>query len=308
VTDPTADRTSPHAPDVDRVDVPLPDGRRLEVWLAGPADGLPVVSHHGTPGCGRPDRLLVATAAERGIRLVRPSRPGYGGSDRHPGRDVFAVAADTAAVLDTLGHGRVAVMGGSGGGPHALATAAGLGERVVAVATLAGAGPYDGEGLDFLAGMGQDNLDEFGAALAGEEQLRPFLAAVRQALLVATPEQIVEELGSLLPAPDRAVLNGELGEDIAENFRHALAPGIEGWLDDDIAFTRPWGFDLNDVRVPVSVWQGDLDLMVPAAHGRWLAAALPTARPHLLPDDGHLSIEAGRAGEILDELVAPLRG
>jgi pimeloyl-ACP methyl ester carboxylesterase len=294
--------------DAETAEIRLPDGRRLEVWLAGPADGLPVVAHHGTPGCGRPDRLLVATAQQRGIRLVRPTRPGYGGSDPHPGRAVFSVAADTTAVLDTLGHGRVAVMGGSGGGPHALATAAGLGDRVVAVATLAGVGPYGADGLDFLAGMGQDNLDEFGAALAGESRLRPYLATVREALLVATPEQIVGELGSLLPAPDRAVLSGELGEDIALNFRHALAPGVEGWLDDDIAFTRPWGFELADVRVPVSVWQGDLDLMVPAAHGRWLADRLPSARPHLLPDDGHLSIEAGRAGEILDELVAPLRG
>ncbi len=302
------DTQAAQRPGLETTEVRLPDGRRLEVWLAGPAGGLPVVAHHGTPGCGLPDRLLVATAQQRGIRLVLPTRPGYGGSDPHPGRSVFSVAADTAAVLDALGHGRVAVMGGSGGGPHALATAVGLGDRVVAAATVAGVGPYGADGLDFLAGMGQDNIDEFGAALAGEAELRPFLTAVRGALLEATPEQIVEELGTLLPAPDRAVLNGELGEDVAASFRHALAPGVEGWLDDDMAFTRPWGFELADVRVPVSVWQGDLDLMVPAAHGRWLADVLPTARPHLLPDDGHLSIEAGRAGEILDELVAPLRG
>lgn len=285
----------------------MPDGRDLEVWLAGPPDGLPMVDHHGTPSCGRPSRRLVAGAVRHGVRLICPTRPGYGASTSRPGRGVAAVAEDVGVVLDDLGVGRVAAMGSSGGGPHALATAAGLGDRVVAVTTIAGVGPCGLDDLDFLAGMGQDNLDEFGAALAGERPLRAFLEAARPGLLDVSPEQIIAALESLLPAPDRAVLSSDLGEDLAANIAHALAPGIEGWLEDDLAFVRPWGFDLADVRVPVHVWQGGLDLMVPAAHGRWLAGALSTARPHLLPDDGHLSIVDGWIGELLDELLAHLR-
>jgi pimeloyl-ACP methyl ester carboxylesterase len=289
------------------VSVRTPDGRSLDVWLAGPPDGVPVVHHHGTPSHGKPDRRTQVAARRARVRLICPTRPGYAGSTPRPGRSVADVADDVRAVLDHLGITRAVVAGSSGGGPHALATAAGLPGRIVAVATIAGVGPYAADGLDFLAGMGQDNIDEFGAALAGEARLRTYLDDVRPALLEATPEQLVGELGSLLPAADVQVLDGELGEDLAANFRAALRPGIEGWLEDDLAFTRPWGLELASVTVPAFVWQGDQDLMVPAAHGRWLAGALPDARPRLLPGQGHLSVAAGRIEEILTELAEPLR-
>ena len=287
--------------------VTTPDGRSLDVWLAGPPDGVPVVHHHGTPSHGKPDRHSQAAAHRAGVRLVCPTRPGYAGSTSRRGRSVGDVAGDVRVVLDSLRIERVAVAGSSGGGPHALATAAGLPDRVVAVATVAGVGPYGADGLDFLAGMGQDNIDEFGAALEGETRLREYLDAVRPPLLEATPEQLVGELGTLLPPADVRVLDGALGEDLAANFGAALLPGIEGWLEDDLAFVRPWGFELEQVRAPVFVWQGDQDLMVPFAHGRWLASALPDARSRLLPGDGHLSIAAGRIEEILTELAEPLR-
>jgi pimeloyl-ACP methyl ester carboxylesterase len=279
------------------------DRRNLEVWLAGPVDGRPVVDHHGTPSCGYPARHVVAAAARNGVRLVCPTRPGYGASTPRPDRSVADVAEDVADVLDHLSLERCAVMGSSGGGPHALATAARLPDRVVAVATIAGAGPYGREDLDFLAGMGQDNVDEFGAALVGEQPLRAFLDGARPGLLGATPERIVAELSTLLPEPDRVVLTSELGEDLAASITHALGPGVEGWLEDDLAFIRPWRFDLAEVRVPAFVWQGDLDLMVPVAHGRWLAGNLAAATAHLLTGEGHLSIAAGRIDEILAELV-----
>jgi pimeloyl-ACP methyl ester carboxylesterase len=287
--------------------VAMPDGRQLEVWMAGPVDGVPVVDHHGTPGCGRPDRHVVAAAEDLGVRLIRPTRPGYSRSDPRPGRDVAAVASDVAAVLDHLGVHRVAVMGESGGGPHALATAARLPDRVAAVATIAGVGPYGEAGLEFLAGMGQDNIDEFSAALEGEAPLRAFLEPIHPTLRRVTPEQIVTELSTLLPDVDRAVVSGELGEDLAGNFRLALQSGIEGWVDDDLAFTRPWGFDLREIQIPVTVWQGGQDLMVPSAHGEWLAGRLPKAKAQLLPRDGHLSIAAGRIREILTELASAVR-
>lgn len=290
--------------------VELPDGGVLEVGLAGwtttPDDAPVLVDLHGTPGCGRSTAAYRAAAAARGVRVVAPTRAGYGSSSPNPGRDVAAVAADVDAVLDALGVGRVVVVGTSGGGPHALATAAGLGDRVAAVASVAGVGPYGADGLDFLAGMGQDNLDEFGAAVQGEGLLRSYLEAQRTALAGVSADALAAGMASLLPPVDLAVLTGDVADDLVVHFNHGLSEGIEGWLGDDLAFVAPWGFALDDVRCPVSVWQGDADLMVPAAHGAWLAARLPGATAHLLPGEGHLSIAVGKAGEILDELLAAL--
>ncbi len=290
----------------------LPDGRLLD-YDTGPGDpSLPlVVSHHGTPGAGTRDRHLDAAAAAAGLRVVTFSRPGYGGSTRRPGRTVADVAGDVAALLDHLGVESCATMGASGGGPHALATAALLPERVTGVLCVAGVAPWDAPDLDFLAGMGEDNAEEFGLALEGEEPLRPWLEAQAQELRAATPSQVVESLATLLPQVDRDAILGsagtELGEDLAASFAEALRPGVDGWVDDDLAFTGAWGFDLADLQVPVMVWQGDADLMVPFSHGRWLAAHVPGATAHLLAGEGHLSIALGHAEEMLADLGATLR-
>jgi pimeloyl-ACP methyl ester carboxylesterase len=289
------------------VSVDMPDGRTVEVWAAGPADGPAVVFHHGTPGCGRPLRFILAAALDRGMHVLGVTRPGYGGSARLAGRDVAAVAADVAVVLDRFDHDRCVTFGISGGGPHALGTAAVLVDRVAAVASIAGMAPYGLPDLDFLAGMGQGNLDEYGAALGGDGPLRKYLDDSRAGLLDITPEQIVTELPTLLAKPDRAVISGERAEDMVFGYRHSLTPGIYGWFDDDMAFIRPWGFDLTGIRVPAFVYQGDQDLMVPVAHGRWLAAALPGAHAELLASEGHLSVYTDRIGEILDDLAAALK-
>lgn len=283
--------------------LPLPDGRSLDVRVSGPDDGLPLVWHTGTPAAGSPGRAVTRAAHERGLRLVVASRPGYGTSDRQPGRTVVSVVDDTRAVLEHLGAERCVVAGASGGGPHALACAARL-PGVVAALSVAGVAPADAEGLDFLAGMGQDNLDEFGAARAGEAALAGWLEPQRAVLAEATPAAIVEQLRTLLPPVDVEVLSDEDGEDLAEEMREALRSGIHGWLDDDLAFVRPWGFELGEIRVPVAIWQGWEDLMVPAAHGAWLAAHVPGATAHLLEGQGHLSLPARSIGAMLDELLA----
>ena len=289
--------------------VATPDGRSVDVWLAGPEGGPVVVVHHGTPSHGKPDRTMQAAAqAVFGVRLVCPTRPGYAARRRARAGASPTSRTTSARRAGPPGAERAATAGWSGGGPHALATAAVLQGRIVAVASVAEVGPYGESDLDFLDGMGQDNLDEFGAAIDGESPLRAYLDAARPALLEVTSEQLVGELGSLLPPPDVRVLTGEFGEDLAAGFRTSLRPGVEGWLEDDLAFTHPWGFELDQVRVPAFVWQGDQDLMVPVAHGRWLASALPDARPHLLSGEGHLSISSGKVGEVLIEVTEPLRG
>ncbi|MBE7188375.1 alpha/beta hydrolase, partial [Jatrophihabitans endophyticus] len=208
--------------------------------------------------------------------------------------------------LDQLEAPRCVVGGASGGGPHALATAALLPDRVSGVLTVAGAGPFDVPGLDFLAGMGEQNVEEFGAAVDGESACRAYLEAAEPELRDPVPADIVAALHSLLPEVDRAVITDELGEDMAANMREALSTGVDGWLDDDLAFVRDWGFDLASVQVPAFVWQGSLDLMVPFTHGRWLAEHLPTATGHLVEGEGHLSLAHHHFAEMLDELTSTL--
>jgi pimeloyl-ACP methyl ester carboxylesterase len=280
----------------------LADRRRLDVRVSGPAGGVPLVFHHGTPGARTPMRALERAAHARGLQVVTTSRPGYGGSDRQAGRAVVDVVADVRAVLGWLGASRCVVAGWSGGGPHTLACAARLDEAAAAL-VIAGVAPYDADGLDWLAGMGEDNLTEFSAALGGEVALRRFLDQAREHLKDVTVDGIVSALGSLLPDVDRAVLTDEFGEDLASGFHEALRVGVDGWLDDDLAFIRPWGFDLDEVRIPTAVWQGSADLMVPFAHGQWLASRLPHAAVHLEQGEGHLSIGLGALDRMLDELV-----
>lgn len=281
----------------------LPDGRRLDVVVSGPADGMPLVFHHGTPGSVLQERAMQRAAAERGLRLITMSRPGYGGSTRQPGRRVVDAVADTEAVLRSIGADRCLVAGWSGGGPHALACAARL-PAAAAVLVIAGVAPFDADGVEFLAGMGQDNIDEFGAAVLGEPSIRAYLDAQRPELLDATPEGIVSAMSSLLPEVDRAVLTDEFGQDMADGFHEALRTGVDGWLDDDLAFVADWGFDLAEIAVPTAVWQGSEDLMVPFAHGQWLAGRVPGVVAHLQQGEGHLSIGIGALAAMLDELVA----
>jgi pimeloyl-ACP methyl ester carboxylesterase len=283
--------------------VRLPDGRRLDFRVSGPAGGLPLVFHHGTPGAMTPLRALERAAHARGLRLVTASRQGYGDSSRQPGRRVVDVAADTEAVLNAIRADRCLVAGWSGGGPHALACGARLG-AAVAVLVIAGVAPYDAEGLDWMSGMGAENIVEFSAALQGEEVLRSYLRQEGEQLREITAADIVSSLETVLPDVDRAVLTGEFGEDMAASFREAVRTGVDGWLDDDLAFANSWGFSLDEVSVPMLIWQGTADLMVPFAHGQWLAARLPAARAHLEDGEGHLSVGLGALDRMLDELTA----
>lgn len=288
----------------------LPDGRQLDWSSVGPESGPILLNHHGTPGSRHPVGTMARAATQRGLRLVTPSRPGYGRSSRAAGRTIADVAPDAAHLLDELGAGQAYVIGASGGGPHALACGALLSDRVLGVAVLAGVAPLDAEGLDWLAGMGEDNIEEFTLTLAGEGALRPFLDSARPELLKADVEGLLAVLGGLLPEVDRACLTGEVAADAAASTAEAVAVGVDGWLDDDLAFAQPWGFDLADLGAlsargkSVSIWQGDADLMVPYAHGQWLAEHVPGARAHLLAGEGHLSIGIGSIDAILDELLA----
>ena len=284
----------------------LADGRRLEVLATGPADGLPLVMHGGTPAGPVAYTPMADAAAERGLRLVICARPGYGDSTPRPGRRVADVTDDVAAVLDELGAPRFVTVGWSGGGPHALACAARLPGRCLAAASMAGVAPFTTEGLDWLAGMGAENVTEFGAAVAGEEQLTDYLKGEAADLATITGPEVADGLGDLVSAADKAAATGEFADYLAASFRASVRTGITGWRDDDLAFVSDWGFTMAEVGAgaPVAIWQGDQDMMVPWAHGSWLAAHIPGAAAHLLPGEGHLTLGITSFGAILDDLLA----
>jgi pimeloyl-ACP methyl ester carboxylesterase len=281
----------------------LPDGRTLEAVDEGEPGGTLLVFHHGSPGAAVPFEPFDRAAVERGIRLVTLSRAGFGDSSRQEGRSVVDAAADTAALADHLGVERFVTIGWSGGGPHALACAALLPERVTAAATMAGVAPYEADGLEWTGGMGEDNQIEYPLAARDPDELLRWMEPQVEALSKVKPEEIVAELRSLISAVDEAMVDGELGELLAASLRRAFRDGPWGWYDDDLAFVRPWGFDPSSIAVPVSIWQGREDLMVPFAHGQWLVEHVPTARSRLRPEHGHLSLAVGAIGEILDDLL-----
>ncbi|MBI1377741.1 MAG: alpha/beta fold hydrolase [Frankiales bacterium] len=285
--------------------LPLADGRTLDVRRTGDPSAPALVYHHGTPGSSRISGVLERAALARGLQVVSWSRPGYADSARRPGRTVADVVDDAVEVLDGLGVGTAVTLGWSGGGPHTLACGALRPDRFRAVGVIAGVAPFAESwgSLAWIEGMGQDNHDEFGAAERGEAALRAHLEPQQPVLARITADQVVESMASLLPDVDRAHCTDEFGDDLAAIMRDAVSVGVDGWIDDDLAFVRPWGFDLAAVEVPVSLWQGSADLMVPFAHGGWLAERLPDVRAHLLEGDGHLSVLVGRMDEILDDLL-----
>ncbi|ERS99004.1 hypothetical protein HMPREF1624_04199 [Sporothrix schenckii ATCC 58251] len=285
----------------------LPDGRTIAYRVSGAPDGYPLVWFHGTPSSTEPPPALEAAAKKQGIRIIAAARPGYGGSGRHPGRRVVDAVADTQALNDFLGVRECLLMGWSGGGPHALACAARLpGAR--AALTIAGVGPADAPDLDFLAGQGDDNVEEFRAAAAGEPALRAFCDAMRSEIRAGGPAGVVAAFDTILSDVDKAATqdpaNG-LRDYLFHVLDDGLHAGVDGWIDDDLEFTRPWGFDLAEIDVPVLLYQGSDDKMVPYAHGQWFAKHLPAAslRAHLIEGEGHVSLVA-KGAELLTELVA----
>ena len=259
---------------------------------------MPVLVHAGTPGSSVLYEPTARDAAARGIRLVTYDRPGYGGSTRDEGRDIAACAADVEAVCDALEIGRFCIWGISGGGPHALATAALLPDRVAAAAALAPVAPFDAEGLDFFDGMGEQNVEEFGVIFDGEDAHRAALDRDRQQLLASSPDQLVEAWTTLLGPADREALTGTFAEHVLASVRAGITRTLDGWFDDDIAFTKPWGFELDSIRVPVLHLQGEQDKFVPLGHGVWLAAHIPGVESRITPDDGHLTLETRRIPEV----------
>ena len=265
------------------------DGRTVAAAEWGDPNGVPLFALHGTPG-GRISFWQDPTIyARHGLRRITLDRPGYGESTRQPGRKVADVVPDIIAIADQLGIGSFAVTGGSGGGPHALACAALLPDRVLRCLADVSVAPFDAEGLDFMAGLTQGNVDEIEASLRGEPDIRELLDVERATMLARFDAGDANFLGDSyeMPEADRAQMLKHAGR-IAINLRAGLAGGVDGWVDDDLAFIKPWGADVAEIRVPVLLAYGRHDTLVPAAHGDWLAAHIPDAMTRVNNDTGHM--------------------
>jgi len=284
--------------------ITLSDGRALEVATFGDPSMPTVLFHHGTPGSSRTIRLIWPLLERDEFFFVTTSRAGYGRSSRDAGRNIASVVADVRAALGQLGREEYVTLGWSGGGPHALACAALDAPRCRGAVVLAGVVPTDVD-VDWTEGMGPENVEELALALEGGPAFEAAIAAAGGPLADATAKNVVELMGGLLSGPDQAVL---LDDGLRGHFADATAYGFkEGWrgfYDDNVAIFAPWGFDSTAITEPVDVFFGDQDLMVPPAHGHWLAEHLSTATAHHYPDEGHLSIYINHFDEIAAALAA----
>jgi pimeloyl-ACP methyl ester carboxylesterase len=262
---------------VTETDLELGDGRTLHVYDTGADGRLGVFWHHGTPNIGAPPEPLFAAAARLGIRWVSYDRPGYGGSTPYPDRDVASAAEYVSCVADALDIDRFAVMGHSGGGPHALACGALLPERVVGVVVVAGLAPFDAEGLDWFAGMSDSSVASLRAAAEGRAAKERYEASGAE----YDPEMFTPE--------DHAALSGAWSW-VLDVVNPAVEAGAGGLIDDDLAFVARWGFDPARVVVPTLFLHGSRDRVVPSSHGEWLARRCLSEELWLSPDDGHISV------------------
>jgi pimeloyl-ACP methyl ester carboxylesterase len=279
------------------------DGRTLARAEFGAADGRPVLSLHGSPGSRLSRHHDPEPVAAAGVRMLTYDRPGYGLSDPLPGRSVADAAADIAAVLDAAGVDRVGVVGGSGGGPHALAVATLLPERCTVVHCVVGVAPYGAPGLDFFDGMDPENQRRFRVALQGRDATIEEFTADVNAMRERITDDPVSIMGNMdLPEADKEVLR-RLGEHAFTAIAEAMRQGVVGFADDFVAIAADWGFDPTDAVAPVVLAYGSHDVNVPAGHGRWLAEHVPHREVRVNEDAGHMmSPESGIA--LLAEIAA----
>jgi pimeloyl-ACP methyl ester carboxylesterase len=279
---------------------PLPtlqtnDGRTLAFAVWGDPSGFPIMSLHGTPGCRLQRWPHEELYQQLGVCVVTHDRAGYGRSTRRHGRSVADAVDDVIAIADELGFDRFGVTGGSGGGPHALACAALRPDRVVRATSSVGEAPYGDGGLEhdeWVDGMDPENVKEFGIALAGEEAALTEYVEAQQAQVEARvavdPSTVLDDYN--LSDSDRAHLaRPEVMQIVREAAAEWAFNGVGGWVDDDLAFTRPWGFDVSNIAVPVLIIYGSADVLVPSAHGRWLAAHVPGCIVKI-EEGGHLRV------------------
>jgi pimeloyl-ACP methyl ester carboxylesterase len=278
----------------------LRDGRNLGYAEYGAADGSPVFVFHGSPGARVQVRLAHAPAADRGIRVIAPDRPGLGLSTRRPGRAIADWPDDVRELADALGIARFAVIGISGGGPYAAACAWGLPGRITRAGIVSGVAPADGPQL--ANGLRRPGRFVFNLVL-GEPWLMRGAMALGKLASQQFGDGLFERVRALAPAVDQPILHRpEVVASLSASLREAFRAGGQGVADELLLLTRPWTFHLDQIRVPVRLWHGDADGVVPVAMGRHLADAIPHCRAEFIPGGGHYLV-FDRIGPFLEAMV-----
>jgi pimeloyl-ACP methyl ester carboxylesterase len=283
------------------------DGRTLTVAQWGDLDGYTVFSLHGTPGSRFGRHYDESAYIEVGARVIAYDRPGYGGSDRHRGRRVVDCVSDVADIADALGVERFAVTGGSGGGPHSLALAARLPARVTRASCDVGVVPFETPDFDWFEGMDALNVREFEWALEGEEVLaREYGREAAEMLerVAADPSKVLGEDWQLSEADRAQLAKSERHEVVRQMISEAFREGVWGIVDDMLCITKPWGFDIAEIRVPTRIMYGLTDVLVPRQHGDWLARNVPNAEVVIDEEAGHVP-DSARVTEHYRWLVEP---
>jgi pimeloyl-ACP methyl ester carboxylesterase len=278
-------------------------GRTVTVESWGASDGVPIFLLHGTPGCRSGPRPRTSVLYRLGVRLISYDRPGYGESSRHCGRTIADAAADVRAIADDFGLPTFGVVGRSGGGPHALACAALMADRVDRAAALVSLAPADADGLDWYDGMAESNtraykdIDDGGAVI--ESRLARDAARLRE-----DPQSLLTSLRPEIAGADQRIIKDvAIRRLLTETHAEALRHGIDGWIDDMRAFRRPWGFDVSAVTGPVLLWHGEDDAFSPVGHTCWLGEHLSKAIVHVEPGAAHFG-----AVEVLPRVLAWVKG
>jgi len=281
----------------------LSDGRTLEYGVAGNPQGPTVLIHHGTPGSYTTFQGYISDDFLNDHFVVSYTRAGYGNSTPRPGRRAGDVVADVTELLDHEGRGSYVTIGWSGGGPHSLACAALDAPRCRGAWSVAGVAPVDA-GFDWTEGMGPENVEEFALAREGGPEYEKAIEEAGAAMAAATADNLHELFGGLLSEPDKIAWGStEMKEMEAADIRHAFLNGAHGLHDDDQAFLAPWGFNVEDISVPVTIWFGDLDNMVPPTHGWWLSKNIPGAVAEHRAPEGHISLWFTHGNELWGQVA-----
>ncbi len=286
--------------------ITLSDGRTIEVFSAGEPSQSALFFHHGTPGSALTWEEWLPEVAAVGGFAIAYSRAGYGLSARHEGRTVIRNSDDVAEILAHVGVKNFVSLGWSGGGPHCIADTTLPGS--LAAISIAGVAEFGAPDLNFLEGMGEENHIEFGAAFEGPVAIEEWMKTYSAGTANVTGAELIEALGGLIGDADKKSLTPDVAESVASEFRYALVEGYYGWMDDDLAFVKPWGFDITAIAKPVELWQGDEDFMVPHAHAKWLASKIPTAQLKFIPGEGHISLGIYQRAAIIENALGYLKG
>lgn len=267
--------------------LPLGDGRDLEYAINPVASDTAVVLHQGTLADLCEWGSWLEEFARRGVRAVAFNRSGYGRSSPKEDRVALDVGRDVGELADHLGLNAFVSVGWSGGGSHALATS--IDPRCAGVVTLAGIAPFAQDDLDFFAGLKDDDVAEYRAALRDITELL---------VMMEDPEH-----GNQWCEPDRLAMASSAMTELNAAFARTSSFGLRCLIDDYHSYLSPWGFDVDAVRVPVVIFQGDLDENVPLGHARWLARHLPRSGLLVYPGEGHLSLVFRHRHDIVDAVL-----